>query len=210
MACARTQACVHDTAHHSSHFQGPWEDAGLKDAGKHWLDTVARCARGARVLSLWRAAGCHQQRSAAHRTDPTRHVRHVRALAPPRNMRCTCTQLLLQHTPRLQRDAAPRGCRRDRGQHGRDQQGPGAAVHGHVLGEACMACMDMACRGRQAGSTTRGPCHCVCMHKHVRVSLSLQRSCSTHTARTRARDAAAAAPAPRCRTPTTAARLHGR
>jgi hypothetical protein len=23
-------------------FQGPWEDAGLKDASRHWLDTVAR------------------------------------------------------------------------------------------------------------------------------------------------------------------------
>lgn len=25
------------------HFQGPWESVGLKDAGRHWLDTVARC-----------------------------------------------------------------------------------------------------------------------------------------------------------------------
>jgi hypothetical protein len=24
------------------HFTGPWEDAGLKDTGRHWLDTVAR------------------------------------------------------------------------------------------------------------------------------------------------------------------------
>jgi hypothetical protein len=23
------------------HFQGPWEHVGLKDAGRHWLDTVA-------------------------------------------------------------------------------------------------------------------------------------------------------------------------
>lgn len=24
------------------YFQGPWENVGLKDAGRHWLDTVAR------------------------------------------------------------------------------------------------------------------------------------------------------------------------
>lgn len=24
------------------HFTGPWEGVGLKDAGRHWLDTVAR------------------------------------------------------------------------------------------------------------------------------------------------------------------------
>lgn len=24
------------------HLQGPWEDVGLKDSGRHWLDTVAR------------------------------------------------------------------------------------------------------------------------------------------------------------------------
>eukprot|EP00775_Hariotina_reticulata_P008516 gene8516-8698_t len=36
------------------HFKGPWETAGLKDAHRHWLDTVARSAEG---LAKWGGEG---------------------------------------------------------------------------------------------------------------------------------------------------------
>lgn len=34
------------------HFQGPWEEAGLRDAHRHWLDTVARCAQTAGLAAI--------------------------------------------------------------------------------------------------------------------------------------------------------------
>lgn len=34
------------------HFKGPWEAAGMKDAHRHWLDTVARLVDNVTVAGM--------------------------------------------------------------------------------------------------------------------------------------------------------------
>lgn len=106
------------------HFAGPWEAAGMKDGHRHWLDTVARCARArggaAAAAACWERRRRRQQplaaclRQLASDCRSARATRHASTCCVDARLSCAhftswrATTNTPQHAPRLQLHARAR------------------------------------------------------------------------------------------------------